>query len=143
MSLAEEKGASQWKAYGRLRLGCVLALTGKSSNAVQMLTSGITAYRSTGATVFMPWYLSYLAKAYADPNQFDEARRCVGEAMTAVETTKERWCEAEIHRIAGEIAFISPVYRLSMTQPKQKHISSVLLRLHVSNRQSPGNCARR
>ena len=36
--------------------------------------------------------------------QFDDAWRCIGEAMTAVETTKERWCEAEVNRIAGEIA---------------------------------------
>jgi predicted ATPase len=28
--------------------------------------------------------------------------------MTAVETTKERWYEAEVHRIAGEIALLSP-----------------------------------
>ena len=28
--------------------------------------------------------------------------------MTAMETTKERWFEAEIHRIAGEIALMSP-----------------------------------
>ena len=28
--------------------------------------------------------------------------------MTAVETTKERWCEAEINRVAGEIALKSP-----------------------------------
>jgi predicted ATPase len=28
--------------------------------------------------------------------------------MTAVETTEERWCEAEINRIAGEIALKSP-----------------------------------
>ena len=28
--------------------------------------------------------------------------------MTAVETTKERWFEAEIHRVAGEIALMSP-----------------------------------
>ena len=28
--------------------------------------------------------------------------------MTAVETTKERWCEAEVNRIAGEIALMSP-----------------------------------
>ena len=28
--------------------------------------------------------------------------------MTAVETTKERWCEAEVNRIAGEIALKSP-----------------------------------
>jgi predicted ATPase len=28
--------------------------------------------------------------------------------MTTVETTRERWCEAEVHRIAGEIALRSP-----------------------------------
>jgi predicted ATPase len=28
--------------------------------------------------------------------------------MTLVETTKERWCEAEVHRTAGEIALTSP-----------------------------------
>jgi hypothetical protein len=28
--------------------------------------------------------------------------------MTAVETTKERWLEAEVHRIAGEIELMSP-----------------------------------
>ena len=28
--------------------------------------------------------------------------------MTAVETTKETWCEAEVNRIAGEIALKSP-----------------------------------
>ena len=28
--------------------------------------------------------------------------------MTAVESTKERWCEAEVNRIAGEIALLAP-----------------------------------
>ena len=53
-------------------------------------------------------HLSYLARAYAELGQFDDARRCIGEAMTAVETTKEKWCEAEVYRIAGEIALKSP-----------------------------------
>ena len=52
----------------------------------------------------MPLYLSYLARTYAKLGQFDDAWRCIGEAMTAVETTKEKWCEAEVNRIAGEIA---------------------------------------
>jgi predicted ATPase len=72
-----------------------------------MLTSGITAWRSTGSTVFMPWFLSLLARAYAGLSQFDDAWRCIGEAMTAVETTKEKWSEAEVHRVAGEIALLS------------------------------------
>ena len=40
--------------------------------------------------------------------QFDDAWRCIGEATNAVDTTKETWCEAEVHRIAGEIALRSP-----------------------------------
>ena len=56
----------------------------------------------------MPFFLSYFAKAHAELNQFDEAWRCIGEAVTTVETTKERWCEAEVNRIAGEIALLTP-----------------------------------
>jgi predicted ATPase len=58
--------------------------------------------------LFIPWYLSNLSRAYEELGQFDDARRCICEAMTAVETTKERWYEAEVNRVAGEIAFKSP-----------------------------------
>ena len=56
----------------------------------------------------MPFLLSDLAKAYADLGQFDDAWRCISEAMSGIEKTKERWCEAEVNRIAGEIALMSP-----------------------------------
>jgi predicted ATPase len=69
-----------------------------------MITSWLTVFRSTGSSLFTPWYLSNLAKAYAEIDQFDDACRCIDEAMTAVEASKERWCEAEVHRMAGEIA---------------------------------------
>jgi predicted ATPase len=108
VDLADEKGAWFWKALGMLYRGSLSALTGKASEAVQMITSGLAALRSTGALVWVPWYLSYLAKAYAELGQFDDAARCVNEAMTAMETTKEKWCEAEVHRRAGEIALMSP-----------------------------------
>jgi len=106
LALADEIGAKQWKVGGMLVRTWLFAVTGKTSDAVQMLTSGITAWRSTGSTVFMPWFLSLLARAYAGLSQFDDAWRCIGEAMTAVETTKEKWCEAEVHRVAGEIALL-------------------------------------
>jgi len=85
-----------------------LALTGKPLEAVQTITSGITAMRSVGTTMWMPLWFSYLARANAEIDQFDHARRCIGEAMTAVETTKETWYEAEVSRIAGEVALLSP-----------------------------------
>jgi predicted ATPase len=56
----------------------------------------------------MSLWSSYLAKAYAELGQFDDAWRCVGEAITAVETTKERMWEAGVHRTIGEIALLLP-----------------------------------
>ena len=55
----------------------------------------------------IPSYLSFLTRAYAELGQFDDAWRCMGEALTAVETTKERLWEAEINRTAGEAALLS------------------------------------
>ena len=107
-ALADDKGALFWKALGMMEQGWVSALTGKATDAVYMITSGLSAWRATGATLWMPIHLSYLAKAYVELGNFDEAWRCIGEAMTAVEATGERWREADIHRTAGEIALLSP-----------------------------------
>jgi DNA-binding SARP family transcriptional activator/predicted ATPase len=108
IDLADEKAAVAWRAFGMMQQGSLLALTGQTSNATQIMNSGIGAWRSTGSTLWTPWYLSILARAYAALGQYGDAWRCTGEAMTAVETTNERWCEAEVHRTAGEIALISP-----------------------------------
>jgi predicted ATPase len=108
VTLADEKGALLWKALAMLLRGRALALTGKAAEAIEILTSGIAALRSTGATVSVPWHLAYLGVAHAGRGQFDEAWHCIGESLTAIETTKERWFEADIHRMAGEIALMSP-----------------------------------
>jgi class 3 adenylate cyclase/predicted ATPase len=107
IALADEKGALLWKAAGLRNQSWLFALTGKASDAVQMFHAANTAWRKSGSTLWMPLYLPYLARAHAELGQFDDAKRCVGEAMTAIETTKETWCEAEIHRTAGEIALLS------------------------------------
>jgi predicted ATPase len=106
--LANEKGASLWKATAATLRGRILALTGEASDAVHMLTSGLTAVRATGATLWEPENLSYLAGAYAKCGRYDEAMRCIGEALTVTETSKEKWSEAEINRVVGEIALMSP-----------------------------------
>jgi predicted ATPase len=108
IALGDKKDTLIWKAFGMMNQGCVSVLTGKASDAIQTINAGITAYRSTGASLYTPLWLSYLAKAYAELGQFDGAWRRIGEAMSAVATTKERWCEAEVYRTAGEIALKSP-----------------------------------
>jgi predicted ATPase len=108
IAVTDQTGSLFWGAWGIMQRGCVLALTGKASGAVQTITSGVTAWRSTGSTAMMPFYLSYLARAHAEHGRFDDATRCIGEAMTAMETTNEKWCEAEVNRVAGEIGLLSP-----------------------------------
>ena len=107
ISLAEEKHAMLWKAGGMLSKGCVFALTGDSGaiqEAIETFTAGIAGWSSTGATTWLAWYQVYLAKARAELGQFDEAWRNVQEAITAIENSKETWWEADVNRVAGEIA---------------------------------------
>ena len=108
LPLAREKRAAYWTAFGLINEGCLLALTGSVANGASMLSSGIAAWRSTGANIWVPFFVSRLAHAYAKLERFQEAAHCIEEAIRAVEATKERWCEADISRIAGEIALISP-----------------------------------
>jgi predicted ATPase len=109
IALAEETGATQWKGLGVAFLGSVLTLRGGAAEAIDAITSGFADYRATGSTVLLPLIFSYLARAHADLGQFDEAWRWIGEALARVESTKEKWAEAEIHRVAGEIVLRSPV----------------------------------
>ena len=105
--LAEEKGTFFWKYGVMLRRGELLALAGQASEAVQTISAGISAFRSTGASIFVPWWLAHLAVSNAELGEFDEAWRCLDEAMGTIERTNEKWCEADVHRIAGDIALKS------------------------------------
>jgi predicted ATPase len=106
--LKDQSGSVFWAGWGMMQRGFLSALTGKASDAVETITSGLTAMRSTGTTMWMPLWLSCLARVNSQIGQFDTAERCIGEALAAVETAKERWCEAEVNRIAGEITLLSP-----------------------------------
>jgi len=104
--LAEKKGASFRQATGLAKKGCALAMAGKTPTAAQMISAAISALRSTGTTIWMPLYLSHLAQSLADLRHLSDAWHRIGEAIAAIETTKERWCEAEVQRIAGEISLM-------------------------------------
>ena len=125
LPLAEDKGTSWWKAFGLMEQGWLLALTGEASAAAPLIALGITLFRSLGSTFWLPTYLSNLAMAYAELGKFDDARGCLGEATTAIEATGERWFEAEVSRIAGKIALLSPAPDLSNAEAYFEHALSI------------------
>ena len=88
-TLADKKDALLWKAAGMLHQG-YLAMIGKAADAVQITTSGLKAWQSTGASLWVPTFLSSIARAFADLEKFEDARRCIPEAMLAVEKTGKK-----------------------------------------------------
>jgi hypothetical protein len=134
VALADKKGAPEWKTIGMLRQGWLLSLCGKAAESVQVITSGLA---NRIGTFDHPFFLSSLARAHAELGQFDDAWRCIGEAVMLIEKTKQRLHEAELHRIGGK----SHSSRSRLIQKKQKRTSSVRSRWPVSSKQSPGNSA--
>jgi class 3 adenylate cyclase/predicted ATPase len=116
LALADDKDARHWKYQAAIIKGLILAQTGEAPAAIAMIESGLVARRSIGTTASLPRYLCGLASAYTEVGNIDEARRCISEAVKAMEATKERMWEAEVCRVAGEIAFRSPPPDLEAAQ---------------------------
>jgi tetratricopeptide (TPR) repeat protein len=91
--------------------GWALAFRGRSlialeraQEGVALLTKALADLRSTGAVASMPGLLTWLAEAYAPLGQHADARKCLAEAARIIETTDERFLEAELlHRVPGDL----------------------------------------
>jgi predicted ATPase len=141
IALSEETGALFWRAHGEFLRGALLAQTGNASEAVQAISSSLTTIRATGTKMLLPYFLIELSKAHADLGEIDNAKGCINEALTAVQTNKKRWCEAEVNRIAGEIALKSPepdaakaeaYFQRSLSVARQQQAKSWELRAAMS-----------
>jgi predicted ATPase len=108
VALTKEKGTEIFHANAMALRGYLFALDGNALKAVEVIRSAMAARQATGATLNRPTALSYLAYAHARLGKFDEAWRCLAEAVTFIETKGERWFDAEELRIGGEIALLEP-----------------------------------
>jgi predicted ATPase len=89
-----------------------------------MISAGIAMWRSTGATASLPFFQSYLAMAHAMLRQYDESRHHINQALATIEATDERVWTAEVHRLAGEIALLSPGSDVTEAQAHFEHAIS-------------------
>ena len=105
--------------------GWLLAWAGKVA-ALDPITRGITAWKSTGTTQAVAFALSQLAKIYADLGRYDDACRTIGEALAAMETSGERWCEAEIQAKSWEVRAAMSMARLWRSQDKSRQARELL-----------------
>lgn len=71
------------------------------------MRGGLDAHLATGASLFRPVFLCYLAEAYGIPGRFEEGLAAVAEATAIVEKTDERHDEARLHRLKGDLVLRS------------------------------------
>jgi predicted ATPase len=71
--------------------------------AVARIRRGLADYGTTGAHLFVPYFLSLLARACLRIGEPHEGLRVIGEALERARTTGERLWEAELFRLQGEL----------------------------------------
>ena len=65
-----------------------------------------------GAVLWRPYFLALLAEAYGKVGQVEEGLNVLAEALATVDKTGERFYEAELYRLRGELTSPSPESRV-------------------------------
>jgi predicted ATPase len=78
-------------------------MQGAALEGVAEMQQGLAAYRGIGAGLGLTHYLALLAEAYAQAGQTAAGLAVVAEALGVVDKDGERFCEAELYRLQGEL----------------------------------------
>jgi predicted ATPase len=103
IALCTEQGFAYYLAWGTTMQGWAQVVQGQGEVGIGQIRRGLAALRATGAAVRLPYYLSLLAEACGQTGQTTEGLALLTEALALVDTTGERWWEAELHRLRGEL----------------------------------------
>jgi predicted ATPase/transcriptional regulator with XRE-family HTH domain len=103
ITLAAEQGFPQWSLMGRILQGWVLVEQGKVEAGIIQMRQGMAAYRDTGMQLGWPYYLALLAQAYRKRGEVTQGLMALTEALSTMDQSGERWYEAELYRLKGEM----------------------------------------
>jgi predicted ATPase len=108
VALATAQGFPQWTAMGTSLRGWALTMQGQGETGMAQVRQGLTAYRATGAALWVPYLCTVLADVADHLGHPDEGLRALAEAHTLVEQQEEGWWEAEVHRLRGVVLLRQP-----------------------------------
>jgi class 3 adenylate cyclase/predicted ATPase len=103
IALSTEQEFAYWTTWGFVLRGWALTEHGQVKDGIVQIQQGVTAFRATGAEVMVPYFLGLLAEAYGKSGQSDRGLSVLDEAQAAVDHGRERWWEAELYRLKGEL----------------------------------------
>jgi predicted ATPase len=103
IEICTERGFGSILGQATEHRGHALAEQGRIEEGIELIRRGVAAQLATAAALFRPYRLCDLAKAYGTAGRFEEGLAAVAEAIAIVEKTDERFCEAELHRLNGDL----------------------------------------
>jgi predicted ATPase len=101
--LSNRHGFALFRAWSELFQGCALAALGRPEEGLPLLHRGVALTRAIDQGLHLPQTLTMLAYAYGKAGQFEEGLRRLAEAAEIAETTQDRWAEAELYRLRGDL----------------------------------------
>jgi predicted ATPase len=107
IALAREQGFPDWLAWGTIWRGWALAAQGQGAEGIAQIRQGQTSWQALGAEIMQPYCLALLAEAYGKGGQVEEGLSVLAEALALMDKTQERWYEAELYRLKGELSLQS------------------------------------
>ncbi len=103
MALSIEHGIVQQHAAGIVMRGWLLADQGCAAEGIEQIRRGLEAREDIGAGAARPYFLALLAEAYEKAGQIEEGLSTLAEALIFVGTSGQRFYEAELYRLKGEL----------------------------------------
>jgi predicted ATPase len=103
VQLSTEQGLPFRVAMGMILRGWALAALGDVEQGRAQLRQGLEGWRATGAAISWSYWLGLLTDTCARGAHTGESLAVVAEALTCVDQTGERYAEAELHRLKGEL----------------------------------------
>ncbi len=103
IALATEHGFVLRLAMATAVRGWTLIEEGEYGNGIAQIQQALATFRETGALLNLTYYLSLLVEAYRKAGRIEEGLEALTEAQKIVEQTGERWYEAELYRLKGEL----------------------------------------
>jgi predicted ATPase len=103
VQLSTEQALPFRVAQGMILRGWALAALGDVEQGRAQLRQGMESWRATGAAISWSYWLASCADTYARGGHTAEGLAVVAEALTCVDQTGERYAEAELHRLKGEL----------------------------------------
>ena len=103
ITLAREHGFPVWLGQG---LSCRAGRwpnRDRVKRGLAQIRQGLATYQAIGAGIFQSYYLALLAEAYGKAGQAEEGLAALAEALTVVDKSGERFYEAELYRLKGEL----------------------------------------